>query len=162
MPDQSASAPPVSTSPAFRERLLPGPGAWIVLAVLGATFGVILVPLSPYVALVVGVLALIAVCVLVYVTSPVLEVRDGEFVMGRARIPAHLLGDPVVLEGEDWARAMGQEFEPMAHHCTRGWIHAGIRSEVLDEQDPTTAWVASSRRPEDLALALRAARHTVR
>ncbi|WP_217349644.1 DUF3093 family protein [Herbaspirillum sp. VT-16-41] len=44
-----------------------------------------------------------------------------------------------------------------AHHCTRGWIHTGVRAEVLDDEDPTTAWIASSRRPEDLALALRAA-----
>lgn len=165
MPDQPRPAaspvPARPTAPVFHERLLPGPGAWIVIALLGATFGVILVPLSYTLAAVVGVLALAVACALAYVSSPVLEVRDGQLTMGRARIPVELLGEPVVLEGEQWERVMGQDFEPLAHHCTRGWIHSGVRMEVLDETDPTTAWVASSRRPEDLALAVRAARRTV-
>src|SRR5690625_5941878 len=80
--------------------------------------------------------------------------------MGRARIEVELLGDPTVLEGEDWATTMSTGFEPLAHHCTRGWIHSGIRADVLDEQDPTTAWLASSRRPQDLALALRSAQQS--
>ena len=63
-----------------------------------------------------------------------------------------------VLEGEDWARTMGVDFEPLAFHCTRGWIHSGVRVPLHDEDDPTSAWVASSRRPGDLALALRSAR----
>ena len=161
MPEPStaptASATSSAAAPSFHERLLPGIGAWIVIVVLGATFGVVLVPLSYTLAAVVGVIGVIALCALAYVTSPVLEVRDGQFTMGRARIPVRLLGEPVELRDQEWARAMGQDFEPMAHHCTRGWIHTGVRAEVLDDKDPTTAWIASSRRPEDLALALRAA-----
>ncbi|MGO1284560.1 MAG: DUF3093 family protein, partial [Brachybacterium sp.] len=63
-----------------------------------------------------------------------------------------------VLHGEEWARTVGQDFEPLAHHCVRGWTRSGLRVEVLDDADPTTAWVASSRRPDDLALALRTAK----
>lgn len=158
MPEPSASASSAAAAtPSFHERLLPGIGAWIVIAVLGATFGVVLVPLSYTLAAVVGVIGVAVLCALAYLTSPVLAVREGQFTMGRARIPVRLLGEPVELRGEQWALTMGQDFEPMAHHCTRGWIHAGVRAEVLDDEDPTTAWVASSRRPEDLALALRAA-----
>lgn len=140
----------------FHERLLPSVGTWIVIAVLGATFGVVLVPLSLTAAVVVGVMGIIVLGVLAWVTSPVLEVRDGTFTMGRARIATELLGEPVVLRDADWSRTMGTGFEPMAHHCTRGWIRAGVRAEVHDDEDQTTAWVASTRRPEDLALALRA------
>ena len=77
--------------------------------------------------------------------------------MSRAQIEVELLGEPVALEAEQWALMIGQDFEPMAHHCVRGWTRTGLRVEVLDEEDPTTAWVASTRRPEDLALALRTA-----
>lgn len=144
----------------FRERLLPGPGGWIVVSVVGLIFGVVLIPLSYVLAVVVGVAALLLVCLLAFVSSPVLLVTNTHFSMGRARIEVELLGDPTLLEGADWARTMGTGFEPLAHHCIRGWIHSGIRAEVLDAQDPTTAWVASSRRPQDLALALRTAQQS--
>src|SRR5699024_8394877 len=103
----------VSARPLFEERLLPGVGGWIVV--------------------VVAVAALLG-CTLAYVSSPVLRITGTHFSMGRARIEVELLGDPTVLEGEDWATTMSTGFEPLAHHCTRGWIHSGIRAEVLDEQ----------------------------
>lgn len=144
-------------APLFHERLLPGPGLWIAAVSVGAALGLILVPLHLTVAIVVAVVAIIALLVLVVQYSPVLEVADGRFRLGRARIEVGLLGTPTVLQGEDWARTIGQDFEPLAHHCVRGWTRSGLRVEVLDEEDPTTAWVASTRRPEDLALALRTA-----
>lgn len=144
-------------SPLFHERVLPGPGVWIVAVAVGAALGLILVPLQLVVAIVVAVVAVVALLVLVVQYSPVLEVAHGRFRLGRARIEVELLGEPVVLRGEDWARTIGQDFEPLAHHCVRGWTRSGLRIEVLDPEDPTTAWVASTRRPEDLALALRTA-----
>lgn len=156
--DRSATpASPSAAGTLFREHVLPGPTAWIVSVAIGAALGLILVPLSMIAAIAVSVVAVVAALVLVVLWSPVLEVADGRFRMGRARIEVSLLGDPVVLEGEDWQRTVGQEFEPLAHHCVRGWTRTGLRVEVLDEEDPTTAWVASTRRPRDLALALRAA-----
>ena len=154
---EAATAPDHPSRPLFQERLLPGAGAWIVVAVVGLVFGVVLIPLSYVVAIIVGAIGLITACTLAYLTSPVLIVTDSHFTMGRARIEMELLGEPTVLTGEDWQATMGTAFEPLAHHCTRGWIHSGIRTEVRDEQDPITAWVCSSRRPEDLALALRTA-----
>ncbi len=151
-PDAAAS-----DSPLFHERLLPGPGLWIAAVAVGAALGLILVPLQLTVAIVVGVVAIIALLVLVVQYSPVLEVADGRFRLGRARIEVEMLGAPTVLRGEDWARTIGQDFEPLAHHCVRGWTRSGLRVEVIDPEDPTTAWVASTRRPDDLALALRTA-----
>lgn len=142
----------------FRERLLPGPGGWVVLVVLGAMLGVILVPLSLVLAgTIAGVGALVAVALGV-LTAPVLTVDERTLTLGRAQVEHDLLGEPEVLTGEDWERTMGVGFEPLAFHCTRGWIHAGVRVPLEDPEDPTTAWVASTRRPEDLALALRTAR----
>lgn len=127
------------------------------MAVLGATFGVVLVPLSLWLALIVGLVAIAVACTIAYLSSPVLEVTPETYAMGRASIDVELLGEPEELTGEDWERTMHTGFEPLAHHCTRGWIHSGVRVEVLDTDDPVTAWVATSRRPEELALALRAA-----
>lgn len=143
--------------PLFHERVLPGPGAWIIAAAVGGALGLILVPVNLTVAIVVSAVSIVALLVLVVLYSPVLEVSGGRFRLGRAQIGVELLGDPVALRGEEWALTIGQNFEPLAHHCVRGWTRTGLRVEVLDTQDPATAWVASTRRPDDLALALRTA-----
>ncbi|WP_114856571.1 DUF3093 domain-containing protein [Brachybacterium sp. YJGR34] len=155
---RSRPAPePSSGEPLFHERLLPGVGSWIVAVALGGVLGLALVPLDLTVAIIVGVIAILIALGLAVLYSPVLEVSEHRFRLGRAQIDVDLLGPAQVLRGEDWQRTVGQDFEPLAHHCLRVWAPSGIRVEVLDPEDPTTAWVASSRRPEDLALALRTA-----
>lgn len=153
----SSPRPASSTSPLYRERLLPSLGAWIVVVALGSIIGLVIVPLNSMLALIVAIASIAIAIVLAVLYSPVLAVSDGKFFLGRAQIDVSQLGEPAVLEGEEWRLMIGQDFEPLAYHCVRGWVHAGIRVEVLDGEDPTSAWVASSRRPEDLALALRTA-----
>src|SRR5699024_4265638 len=109
------------------------------------------------VAIVVGVVAIIALLVLVLLYSPVLEVADGLFRLGRARIVVEMLGTPTVLRGEEWARTIGQDFEPLAHHCGRGRPRRALRVEGIAPEERTTARVASPGRADDLALALRTA-----
>ncbi|PWH05833.1 DUF3093 domain-containing protein [Brachybacterium endophyticum] len=141
-----------------RERLLPSVGTWIVGIAFGSVLGVILVPLSHFFAILTGILGIASMCLLLVLASPVIEVVGDRLRAGRAEIPVGLLGEPEVLGREGWEDAMSRGFEPLAFHLTRGWVHSGIRVPVLDEQDPAPAWVLSSRRPEDLALALRTAR----
>jgi hypothetical protein len=147
-----------AADPLHRERLLPSLGVWVVGVAFGSILGVILVPLSHLLALVIGIVGIAAVCVMLALASPVLEVSGGVLHAGRAQIPARLLGEPEELDREAWGHAMSRGFEPLAFHLTRGWIATGVRVPVLDEQDPAPAWVLSSRRPEDLALAIRTAR----
>lgn len=144
-------------APLFHERVLPGPGAWLICGAVGGALGLILVPLNLVAAVVVTVVAIAVLVVTVVMYSPVIEVAGGRYRLGRALIEVELLGDPVPMKGEDWAKMIGQDFEPLAHHCVRGWTRTGLRVEIVDEDDPTTAWVASTRRPDDLALALRTA-----
>lgn len=155
----STPDPTPEQEPLFRERLLPTPGVWIVVVALGSIIGLVMVPLNVTLALVVGIVCVVIAIILAALYSPVLEVSGGRFHLGRAQIEVSLLGDPEVLRAEDWRRTVGQDFEPLAHHCVRGWVHSGLRVELLDEEDPTSAWVASTRRPDDLALALRTAQH---
>lgn len=163
--DHPSTVPAGSTAAAhdegtalFHEHLFPGPTVWVVAVTIGAALGLILVPLNLTVAIVFSAVCIIALLVLVYQYSPVLEVANGRFRLSRAQIDVDLLGEPTPLEGEEWALTIGQDFEPLAHHCLRGWTRSGLRVEVLDPEDPITAWVASTRRPEDLALALRTAK----
>lgn len=156
-PSSSRPSAPVAGGALHHERLLPGIGTWVVLAAVGAMCGVVIFPLGVGLSLTVGAIGIVLALVLGAVTAPVVEVRDGAFVLGRARIDASLLGEPEPLTGEDWQRTMGVGYEPLAYHLTRGWIRSGLRVAVQDPEDPTSAWVCSTRRPEDLALALRGA-----
>ena len=142
----------------LRERLSPSAPVVLVAAALGAVFGVILVPLSLIAAVVVAVVLAVAAAVGVVLLSPEVVVAQSEVRAGPASIDPALLGAPEVLDREAWELAMGQDFEPLAYHCTRGWMHGGVRVPVLDPEDPAPAWVIASRRPEQLALALDAAR----
>lgn len=149
-----------ASSPAvlFRERVLPTPAVWLVGAIGGAIFGVILVPISTLLAAVVAVLMAIGVCVLLAVASPVIEVTDTHLRAGTASIEAEHLGEASPLDRAAWDRVMGVDFEPLAFHCTRPWARAGVRVEVEDPDDPAPAWVISSRDPMALAAALEAQR----
>lgn len=160
--DPASPTPSTATSadadePLFRERVLAGPGFWIVAVAAGCAFGLVLVPLNLTAGITVAAIAVITLLYVLVQYSPVLEVSAGQFRMGRAQIDVDQLGAPQALTGEEWALMIGQDFEPLAHHCVRGWTRGGLRVKVLDPEDPTTAWVASTRRPEDLALALRTA-----
>ncbi|MFC0675164.1 DUF3093 domain-containing protein [Brachybacterium hainanense] len=155
---EAASRPADPAAVLFRERLSPSVGTWIVLVAFGSILGVILVPLSTTLAAVVAGLGIAAMIVFGVAWSPVLEVTREHLTAGRAQVPVALLEEPVAVEGEQWQELMGVGFEPLAFHCTRGWIRTGVRVPLDDDDDPTPAWVMSSRRPQDLVLALQVAR----
>jgi hypothetical protein len=54
--------------------------------------------------------------------------------------------------------ARGPELDARAYLCLRGWIAGGVRVPVLDPQDPAPYWLVSSRRPGELAEAVRRGR----
>lgn len=149
---------PSTSSPLFRERLTPGIGTWIVLLGFGLTLGVVMLPLSAWVAALVGVLAMGAMVAVGIFTSPLIIVDGRTLRAGRAHISVEHLGEVTVFDRSGWSRAMGVGFVPSDYHCTRGWISTGLRVLVTDPEDPTPGWLLSTRRPEDLALALEAAR----
>ncbi|MDO5661893.1 MAG: DUF3093 domain-containing protein [Brachybacterium sp.] len=146
---------PTSPSPLlFRERMTPSPGVWLVAALLGGMFGLILVPLSLQLAVVMIVVGAIISCVIVGLTSPVVTVSRDGLQVGRARIEPELLGRAEVLDAPAMDDALGVGFRPLEYHCVRSWIRSGVRVEITDPADPTPAWMFSSRRPSDVVDAL--------
>lgn len=157
-PAAAASAPSAAGKPLFRERLLPGPGVWVVAVVTATAFGLIVFPISATAAAVTAVLMVVLVVLGLWRTSPLLQVERDRVAMGAATIAPQLLGEPEELDRDGMRRVMGPQIEPLAYRCTRGWIATGVRVPVLDPEDPAPAWVASSRDPGGLARAIRAAR----
>ena len=83
------------------------------------------------------------------------RVHDDVLHVPGARIGLHHLGDPVVLD----RRAMRQQTGPLADRhafvVSRPWLRTAVRVGVHDRADDTPYWVIGTRRPDQLAAALR-------
>lgn len=146
------------TSPAQHdERLWPGPLGWALVVGFGAVVLVALVPVDVRLgALVGGVVTAVGLGVAVR-TSPRVSVADGVLRAGAAWIPVDQLGEPRALDRDGVRAALGPGSDARTYACLRAWIPGGVLVEVTDPQDPTPAWLVSTRRPGALAAAITAA-----
>lgn len=138
----------------FSERLLPGVGGWFAVVAFALVLGVALIVVNLTTAVLTAVVALVAGVALAWAYSPVVAVRDGELVAGRAHIPLSQLGEVTVLDREGIHQAMGTAWDPRAFACLRTWAKGGVRVDVVDPSDLTPYWIVSSRHAHDLAAAL--------
>ena len=144
----------------YRERL--GPSLWILVAaaVAAPMAALVLTPIDTTIALVAGVCVGVVLIALMIAAAPVVEVEDGELRAGRAHIGVEFLGAPEVHVGDDARHARGAGLDPRSWHLIRGGIDGVVVIPVTDEDDPTTAWVISSRTPDRLSAAVRRAQIT--
>ncbi|MER3390045.1 MAG: DUF3093 domain-containing protein [Microcella sp.] len=140
--------------PLFRERL--HPSAWLHIVALLALPASILVlaPVSVPAGVVTGLVLSGALISLLWALAPVIEVADGALTAGRARIPLSLLGAVQVARGEDARQARGPGLDARAWLLLRGDVDPVVRITIDDDDDPTPYWLISSRRPDELALAI--------
>ncbi|MCA5893912.1 DUF3093 domain-containing protein [Isoptericola sp. NEAU-Y5] len=149
--------PSPTTAARFRERLVPGPAAWCGALGLGVIVGVTLWPLSHVAGIVSAVLAAASTLGALIATAPVIEVADGELRAGRAHVALSLLGDVTpMLDAEAMRTALGPALDARAYVCLRAWARTGVQVQLADPMDPTPYWLVSTRRPAELAAALRA------
>ncbi|WP_194411588.1 DUF3093 domain-containing protein [Microbacterium cremeum] len=147
-------------TPGYRERL--GPSLWILVAaaVAAPMAALVFTPVDATAALLVGGAVGVLAIALLVAAAPVVAVRDGELRAGRAHIDVRHLGDPQVHVGDDARHARGAGLDPRSWHLIRGGIDGVVVIPLTDPDDPTTAWVISSRTPDRLAAAVRQAQAT--
>jgi len=145
---------------AYRERL--GPSLWILVAaaVAAPMAALVFTPIDTTIALIVGACVGVALIALLIAAAPVVEVRGGELRAGRAHVGVQFLGVPEVHVGDDARHARGAGLDPRSWHLIRGGIDGIVVIPVTDPDDPTTAWVISSRTPDRLSAAVRRAQIT--
>jgi hypothetical protein len=81
-----------------------------------------------------------------------------ELLAGRAHVPVSVCGEPQVLDAEQLRQHLGPRADARSYVVVRPWSRSGVLVPLRDPIDPTPSWVVASRRPEELAAALRAAR----
>ncbi|MFD3805825.1 DUF3093 domain-containing protein [Streptomyces sp. NPDC058611] len=147
-------------SPAHHDERLTAPRSWWVIAVLiGLACALMLLPLGslPLLAGLVGGTALAGLAVSSYGSARV-RVVNGSLAAGDARIPVSALGEPEVLDAEESAAWRTYKADTRAFMFMRSYVPTAVRVEVTDPADPTPYVYVSTREPQALASAIRAAK----
>lgn len=118
----------------------------------------VFLPIDPVWGWIVAVVLYLGVAAALVIAAPSVSVTDDTLAAGRARIPIAALGEPEVLDADASYLALHAGWDGRAYQSTVPWVRLLVRVPVVDDADPTTAWVLSSRRPEELAAAIRDAR----
>lgn len=82
------------------------------------------------------------------------EIRDGQFVAGRAHIPLEHVGTAQALDPDQTRAAAGVDADARAYLLLRPYLKRSVKVPVLDPADPTPYWLVSSRRPHAIVAAL--------
>ncbi|MCH5675390.1 DUF3093 domain-containing protein [Streptomyces gilvus] len=148
----------LSTAP-YEERLTAPRSWWLISFLVGVSFALILLPFGtlPLLGGLVGGTAVAAVMASSY-GSVRIRVVGGSLIAGEAKIPVTALGDAEVLEGEEARAWRTYKADTRAFLLLRSYIPTALRVVVTDPEDPTPYLYLSTREPERLAEALKAAR----
>ena len=139
----------------YRERLLPGMTAWLLVFfmtgslgiaygyVFGNTFGIVLT-----------LFATAAIYALMYFGSPIIAVDESVIRVADARLPRKFIGLPRSLDENKTRDSRRTSTHRDAYVVMRAAIKESIIFEVTDESDPHPYWQFSSRKPEQIINAL--------
>ncbi|MCS0498139.1 DUF3093 domain-containing protein [Protaetiibacter mangrovi] len=139
----------------YRERLWPAPWIFLATALVIPASLLVFLPISSVAGVAVAIALYGAIVVALALTTPTIEVVDGELRAGRARLPLSAVGEVHVARGPDAVRERGVGLHADAWLLIRGWVADVVRVELDDPEDPTPYWLLSSRRAEALATAIR-------
>ncbi|MGO1834078.1 MAG: DUF3093 family protein, partial [Actinomycetaceae bacterium] len=122
----------------FREKLVPGPGALLITALVGLALFLCLLPLGLWLSLTVGVVGAVGVAVTLFVTAPRIEVTtdppgdqgDADdpgptLRAGAAVIGVRHLAEPVELEEAGMRAILGPKADARSYVLHRSWVRRG-------------------------------------
>jgi hypothetical protein len=87
-----------------------------------------------------------------------ITVSGGELRVGDARLPLSAVNEVEWFGPQEKRRVLGPHLDPAAQVLHRGWVGPVLRVRHTDPADPAPYWLFSTRKPEQLAEILRAAK----
>jgi hypothetical protein len=129
---------------------------WVQGTMLVATFWLAVIVAMPFAAawVVTGVAAALVGAGLWTYGAPRLQVADGVFRAGPARIDVAHLGAAEALDRDCARRVAGRDADARAFLLLRPYLKRAVKVEITDPADPTPYWLVGTRRPDALAEAL--------
>lgn len=114
-------------------------------------------PFGTEIGITVAVAGSISLVALVVLTSPTISVSS-ELSAGRMRIPLGVIGKTESLNKVQLSNLIGPSADARAQLFIRGYVKTALKIEINDPADPTPYVVISTRKPDQLAVALLADR----
>lgn len=162
MPPAETSAP-AAAPPSYDERLTVPPMFWLALVAIVAV-GILEVGSGfTYVVIVPVAVFMIGFFIVPFLISgrTRVQVKDGVLVAGKQELPVMSIAGVTTLDREQTRMRIGPQADPAATLVHKGWISSAVMLR-LSNPSPTPYWVVSTRRPEELADAIRSARSYIR
>jgi len=142
-------------SPVFQERLWPSLGMWVFAFIMTASLGIAYSQAyGKELGFMVAIATTLVVGIGLIVNTPLIQVDELNFRVGRARLPLQFVGKIQVLDDAQSRRARSTDADSNAHFQLRGGIKSSVIVEVSDPQDPHPYWQVSTRKPDLLIAAL--------
>ena len=142
-------------SPVFQERLWPSLGMWVFAFIMTTSLGIAYSQAyGKELGLMVAIATTLAVGIGLVVNTPLIQVDELNFRVGRARLPLQFVGKIQVLDDAQSRRARSTDANSNAHFQLRGGIKTSVIVEVTDPLDTHPYWQVSTRKPDLLIAAL--------
>lgn len=141
-------------TPIYRERLSPGLGVFVAIALVGPMVALSFTPVNALLALILGLAATIGVILLAIYGSPVVQVQSTTLSAGRAHIDVRWLDAPEAFFADDARHVRGAGLDARGWHLIRSGAEGIVRARNTDPADPASSWTISSRTPDRLAAAI--------
>lgn len=147
------------SAPPYEERLTAPRSWWFISVMVGVAMALVLLPFGtlPMLGGLAGGTAVAAVMASSYGSVRV-RVVGGFLVAGEARIPVAALGETHVMDAEEAGAWRTYKADPRAYMLLRSYIPTALRVDITDPEDPTPYVYVSTRNPEALVAAIRAAK----
>jgi hypothetical protein len=139
----------------YKERVIPNIGTFVATFLLLPAIAVVSEPIDIGIGLVIGVVAVLGIWISLIVMAPVITVEEGILKVAKAQIPLKNLGEIQVISEDEIFEERGPRLHHLAFKVFQGTVKTGIKVSINDTNDPTPYWLFSTRKPEELAEALR-------
>lgn len=147
-------------NPVYQERLWPSLGQWTFAYIMTISLGIAYGQAYGYdLGVIVAIVATVIVTGALVVNTPLIQIDELNFRVGRARLPLQFVGKIQKLDEQQSRRARSTDANSNAHFQLRGGIKNTIIVEVTDAQDPHPYWQVSTRKPDQLIDALNKAKN---
>lgn len=139
----------------YSEALRPSVGIYLIV---GLTVPIIMLTAAPF-SLLLGIVAAIIVfsglSIVLFAAAPRIDVTETTLRVGKATISTKYIGAVSAFSGQHARSQRGVDLNARAWTLFRGYIDPVVRIDIADPEDPTPYWLVSTRRPAELATALR-------
>lgn len=147
--------PAVANTVLYHERLNPAWWMWLLFLGFGLSVLIALAPIAMWLGIVGAVLAVAMCAVVAYTRATAIVVTDQDLQVGRARIERRFVGlvEPFT-DPQEIRQVRGPQLDARAYMNFSASVGPICRVEITDPVDPTPYWLASTRRPHQLAEVL--------